>query len=430
MVRRHGKAIGRTAALLLAALLFVVPASAQTASFSDIASQAGIAQTAQSFNTLVFDANGDGVSDFLYSPQNDTLGRQLWLGNANGTFTLAAHLKGSVTSDQHGCTTADFDHNGLPDVYCALGAIHGTRQKANPLWLQQPGGSWQLDETSGAQDGYGRGYSAAALDANGDGWPDLFVDNFYPRPDGIPTPDRLFINLGDDASGHWLGFQDEGAASGVEQEEGGRGCDFTTDFNGDTIPDIVFCGTAHLFFYQGNGDGTFTNVSSQKLGSNVAFVSDARLVDVNRDGYLDLVYIRNAQEGVRLGTASGTFAGQTLTHALTYGRTLEVSDLNGDGIPDIYALEGNGTPGCTTCMTNYPDYVYLGGVPSAGKYTSGTAGTYTLNTPNQGGSGDTVNAIHLPSGGNAVIVGNGANLINGPLQLWAWHGTGLPAASR
>jgi VCBS repeat protein len=429
-VRSGVNLIRQAAALLLAAFLFAVPASAQTASFSDIASQAGIAQTAQSFNTLVFDANGDGISDFVYSPQNDTLGRQLWLGNANGTFTLATHLKGATTSDQHGCTTADFDHNGLPDVYCALGAIHGTRQKANPLWLQQPGGTWQLDETSGAQDGYGRGYSATALDANGDGWPDLFVDNFYPRPDGIPTPDRLFLNLGDDASGNWLGFQDAGASSGVEQQEGGRGCDFTTDFNGDGTPDLVFCGTSHIFFYKGNGDGTFTNVSAQKFGSSVPFFADARLVDVNGDGYLDLVYIRNSQEGVRLGTASGTFAGATLTHALTYGRTVEVTDLNGDGIPDIYALEGNGTPGCTSCLTNYPDYVYLGGHSSTGKYTSGAAGTFTLNTPNKSGSGDTVNAIPLPGGANAVIVGNGANLIAGPLQLWAWQSTGPHAAVR
>ena len=409
------------AALIAALALATLPSPAFASGLVDVSAQAGVAQTDQSFNTLTFDFNGDAIQDFVYSPQNDKAGRQLWKGNPDGTFTLVAHLKGTVTSDQHGCTTADFDRNGLPDLYCALGAVYGSRQKENPLWLQQPGGAWKLDETSGAQDGYGRGYSAAAIDANGDGWPDLFVDNFYPRPDGVPTPDRLFINRGDDASGNWLGFEDEGASSGVEQQQGGRGCDFATDFNGDGKQDLVFCGTTHLFFYQGNGDGTFTDVTAQKLGAKVSFVSDVRLVDLNGDGFQDLVYIRNGQEGVRLGSASGLFGPQTLTHPLTFGRTLEVADVNGDGIQDIYALEANGLPGCMTCLTNYPDFLYLGGSSGSGKYTSGTSGTFTVNTPNQSGSGDTVNAITLPSGQTDLIVGNGANLINGPLQMWQWQ---------
>ena len=398
-------------------LIFPGAAHASSSSLQNLASKAGIAQSDQSFDTLVFDYNKDGISDFLYSPQNDNTGRQLWRGNPDGSFTLVTHLVGPVTSDQHGCTTADFDQNGLPDIYCAMGALHGSRAKANPLWLQTSAGVWTLNVTSGAQDAYGRGYSAVALDANGDGWPDLFVDNYYPRPDGIPTPDRLFLNLGDDAQGHWLGFADAGTASGVEVEQGNRGCDFTTDFNGDGHPDIVFCGYPSMVFFQNNGDGTFTNVTQAKLGQTSWFASGAKLVDLNGDGLLDLVYIRNGQEGVRLGTATGKFASATQTHAMTAGRAVEVTDVNGDGVPDIYALQGNGQPGCLTCMTNYPDYLYLGGM-AAGKYTSGTGVSSTFQT-DATGSGDTVNAITI-NGHNDLIVGNGANLINGPLQLWSF----------
>lgn len=28
------------------------------------------------------------------------------------------------------------------------------------------------------------------------GWPDLFVGNFSPRQDHIPSPDRLYVNMG------------------------------------------------------------------------------------------------------------------------------------------------------------------------------------------------------------------------------------------
>jgi hypothetical protein len=400
---------------LVIATGLIFPGVAHASSLQNLAAQAGVAQTDQSFDTLVFDYNHDGIPDFLYSPQNDKTGRQLWRGNPGGTFTLVAHLIGPVTTDQHGCASADFDHNGLPDIYCAMGALHGSREKANPLWLQTSAGVWKLDTSSGAQDPYGRGYSAVALDANGDGWPDLFVDNYFPRPDGIPTPDRLFLNLGDDARGNWLGFADAGPASGVEAEQGNRGCDFSTDFNGDGRPDIVFCGSPSMVFFQNNGDGAFTNVTLAKLGTTTFASAGAELVDLNGDGLLDLVYIRDGQEGVRLGTASGKFASATLTHPMAAGRSLAVTDVNGDGIPDIYALQGNGQPGCLTCATNYPDYLYLGGMAAAGKYTSGSA-TYQTDAT---GSGDTVNAIAV-NGHNDLIVGNGANLIKGPLQLWGW----------
>ncbi|MFL6048730.1 MAG: hypothetical protein ACJ738_03050 [Gaiellales bacterium] len=80
-------------------------------------------------------------------------------------------------------------------------------------------------------------------------------------------------------------------------------------------------------------------------------------------------------------------------------------------------MQGNGAPGCLTCTTNYPDYLYLGGTVGE-TYTSGAgvSGTYQTDA---GGSGDTVNAISV-NGHNELIVGNGANLIKGPLQLWGW----------
>lgn len=395
-------------ALAIACISLAAPAVAQAGAVTDQAAPVGVAQSDQSFDTMVFDYNSDGVQDFLYSPQNDPAGRQLWQGNSDGTFTLVTHLVGMLTTDQHGCTHADYDRNGLEDVYCTMGTVHASRTKVNPLWLQTSPGTFTLSSTGGgAADTAGRGYSTSTADFNNDGLPDLFVDNFYPRPDGQPTPDRVYLNLGTDpVTGAWLGFADD-TASGLEVEQGNRGCDFTTDFNNDGFADIIFCGVGHVQFYAGDGAGHFTERSAA-LGLVGFGAADVKLADVNSDGVRDLVYVRLGQEGVRLGKLAGGYGPPVQTHPMTAGRMVEVVDMNADGKPDIYVLQGNGAPGCTTCNTNYPDVLYLG--DGAGHWTTTPIPQATA------GSGDTVDAISLPVG-TGLIVGNGANLFKGPLMI-------------
>jgi hypothetical protein len=66
--------IGTLAGLVCA---LAIPGVAEAMTVTDIASQAGVFQVSQSFNTLVFDYNRDGLQDVLYSPQNGGP-RQLW----------------------------------------------------------------------------------------------------------------------------------------------------------------------------------------------------------------------------------------------------------------------------------------------------------------------------------------------------------------
>jgi Bacterial Ig-like domain (group 3)/FG-GAP-like repeat len=127
------------------------------------------------------------------------------------------------------------------------------------------------------------------------------------------------------------------------------------DFNGDGNLDIVVPYSLNypsqgngLVFLPGKGDGTFGSPVSFSQ-QNASITSQKLLVgDLNNDKKLDLVW----NGAVYLGNGDGTF--QQTPLGLT-GTPLAMADLNGDGIPDllmgangpngvsIYAGNGNGS---------------------------------------------------------------------------------------
>jgi hypothetical protein len=108
------------------------------------------------------------------------------------------------------------------------------------------------------------------------------------------------------------------------------------DLNGDHILDLVVTNTspgdtADISVLLGNADGTFRAAENFTLGS---LSNDAVLVDVNKDGKLDLV----EDGGVALGKGDGSFGALIpFPVGLKYSTTahLAVGDFNGDGRPDV-----------------------------------------------------------------------------------------------
>ena len=119
-------------------------------------------------------------------------GGRLFRNNGNGTYTRVAlnawpriNSQGGIV-DRHDCAFADVDGNGLPDAYCSSGRNQNNYVKGaardNELWLQTSVGNFTDVGTQwGVGDWCGRGRFAAFFDANGDGWPDLFLGNETPR---------------------------------------------------------------------------------------------------------------------------------------------------------------------------------------------------------------------------------------------------------
>jgi FG-GAP-like repeat len=362
---------------------------------TDQASAAGISsQPDWSFSATVADLTGDGWPDLFIShhwhPAN------LWINNHDGTFSAADVSFFSSILDRHDCRTGDFNKDGLRDIFSSVGADRGTALKCNGLFIQQPDGTfadvayqWNIGDATG------RGRRCAVLDANNDGYPDVFYGTDPLRPDGLPSINRFYLNTGQDS------FIDS-PAMGLNLNVGARSAR-TVDYDSDGWPDLLICGyTGGLRLFKNNQGHGFTDVSSI-LGPPVNAV-DAVMVDVNHDSRPDLIVLTKTAVTLRLQNADGTFAKPKTILKLEDGVALAVGDVNGDNNPDIYVVCGR------TGNTNAPDYLLIG---------NATGGFTTMSIPQTtAGSGEAAYPIdHNHSGLTSFLVLNGAVPYSGPVQL-------------
>jgi FG-GAP-like repeat len=383
------------ALLALPLLVAAAPTAADVPVVTDQAPASGMYRLTndQDSNTVVFDYNRDGVSDLILS-RHQLFGTEVFAGNADGTFTLTQVLP---LADRHGCDAADFNGDGWPDFYCAVGALQGTTNtKSNDLWFGTGDPTVpfsRVPDVWGAVDPAGRGRDVAAFDANGDGLTDLFVGNTYGNV--YPSPNRLFLNTG-------TGFIEQ---TGAAINKSGGICVAPTDYDLDGDTDIFVCGTPNHLLRR-NLTGTYTDVG-KSLGLSPEQPSrDADWADLDFDGDPDLVQTSSNTLRIFTNNGNGTF---TLTYQrpLTKGRNSAVADVDLNGLSDIYVVQGR-----TPSGSNAPDILML---DTGSSYVDHTA---LPNTASGGGSNVAVIPDYL--GRPALVVTNGddgGKYFKGPRQL-------------
>ena len=169
-------------------------------------------------------------------------------------------------------------------------------------------------------------------DFNGDGKPDILTDTFG----GTTGGGSIWILLGKGDGTFEPPLMIEGSGAFNDCVAG--------DFNGDGAMDVATtnaqAGTVSV--YLGNGHGGFAGPVQYTTGKGPVSIVTA---DLNADGKLDLV-VGNFDPGgdltVLLGNGDGTF--QAAVHyAMEPGAVpaygLAVTDLNGDGHPDVAVVE-------------------------------------------------------------------------------------------
>lgn len=124
------------------------------------------------------------------------------------------------------------------------------------------------------------------------------------------------------------------------------------DHNQDGWPDFFGSSDEEVFFFENNGDGTFSNISAQS-GLQLTYPAGMAVADFDQDGYPDLlitsthinipvsVYKNNSGNGFSLAFAAGESAERAIWLDYNYDGYLDFF-CNTGGYPHLYENDGNG----------------------------------------------------------------------------------------
>ena len=156
--------------------------------FRDVTAEVGLPTrppvTGYAAPAAFVDIDGDGWEDLI-------LGQTVFRNDQGKHFTnVRAQCNLGLPADAVGFAIADFDRDGHLDVYVVRNGqgkadswLEGKSGKVagNQLW-RNTGKNWQFEdvtERAGAAGGRRSTFTAVWLDANNDGWPDLYVPNEF-----------------------------------------------------------------------------------------------------------------------------------------------------------------------------------------------------------------------------------------------------------
>jgi hypothetical protein len=255
-----------------------------------------------------------------------------------------------VTDDgfSSGSTWADFDNDGLSDVF-----ISNQRDQNNFLYQNMGDGVFaRIEDQPPANDG-GQSYAASWVDVDNDGWLDLFVAN-----GGLSHQGKNFLYRNLEGQGF------ERIEEGEIVTEEGTTCGVSwADFDGDGDQDVFVSdmmransGTGGL--YRNDGDWTFSRLEADLVPLGESMPTAAAWGDIDNDGDLDLylaavygmanVLLRNngADGFARVGGCDAALDG-----GHSYGANWADIDNDGDldlvvanwgAAPVIYTNDGTG----------------------------------------------------------------------------------------
>lgn len=265
--------------------------------------------------------------------------------------------------------TADFNGDGIADVYFVNG---GNSAEADTIRIRD-GGTIPGPVTWVSSD-----YNAAEIDVsrinfgdfNGDGRADIYRINGWGT---TSATDTVYLSNGD---GTYQTVNNTGISTAVSSSSWDAAkVDISRvtfgDFNGDGLTDVYYMGWQapnsakydHVYF--SNGDGTFSSANApglyhsgsqtETLDAMKTTIARRKFGDFNGDGKTDVYMVLGSnsttEDIVYLSTGLGNFV-SVQSGVFTYVTNsshqdarndiakIQVADMNGDGMSDIYYFKG------------------------------------------------------------------------------------------
>lgn len=358
------------------------------------------------------DFNGDGVSDIYYVVGwGGAEWDQIYFGSIDGTYGAGINALQTFVNDSHTGAPVDISRiklidlngDGMTDVYIMNG---WGGSAVDEVHLSKGDGTFEP-----VIDGLNTFINDSAVtasidisrlkmsDFNGDG----ITDIYYVTGWGATSWDKIHFGKGD-------GTFESGVnalPTFVNDSHSGAPVDISrirfSDFNGDGMADIYYMngwgGDAVDKIYLSKGDGTFkpgidglnTFINNSAETASID-MSRINMGDFNGDGIIDIYYIlgwgTTSWDQIYFGKGDGTFAPgvdalNTFVNNSSTGAPVDIArlrfaDINGDGMTDVYNMNGWGDSAVDKIYLSKGDGTFLSAIDGLNTYIGGNAENATL----------------------------------------------------
>lgn len=298
----------------------------------------GAVSGSQQWGSCVADINNDGHKDVLSGGGYD--GVHVEYITSRGVSTSASLNNGSMF--MQACNLADIDNDGWLDAFaCHDDALSRTWKNDGTGSLSFDGTMMDLlayDYSAFPGTDHSGNYGTVWSDFDDDGDLDLYIAKCRQGVNTATDPRRVNQLWVNDGNGN---YTEEAASRGLQIFQQSWTADFADVDNDGDLDCFITNHTSTLKLLQNDGTGHFTDVSVSAGIAISGFFLQAKLEDLDNDGYVDILYSGGAA-GYYHNDGDGTFTSMTNPFPYTDGmHSFSIGDLNNDGALDVYASYGN-----------------------------------------------------------------------------------------